>query len=221
LEFRDKHGPTLVPRRSPPNPSLGSWVVKQRVNYRKFLVNETKSPLTKKQIDVLNDVGFKWDVEDADSFQDPQVQWRKRAESYRVADFNGELSSALRQWLRLQSIEYRKFQAGEPSTMNQDRIDILNEINKDWHKPVRQVIWEERMAELKEYQQEFGDTCVPIGYKNKKLATWVSNLRKRYKQNRLKHDQIFELNRISFVWDRWEHEFQLKMEASKDVVDIW
>jgi Helicase associated domain len=73
---------------------------------------------------------------------------------------------------------------------------------------------------LEDYRTEHGDCCVTINHSNRQLANWVSNLRKQYnlrvsgKHSTLTEEKIDQLNAIGFVWNRWEYEFDVKIEKS-------
>ena len=114
-------------------------------------------------------------------------------------------------------------------SLDQRKVDALNEIDPEWWKSRRQRTWDCRYIELVEYQKVHGDCCVPISYSNQKLARWVSNQRRKYNQKMKKgstsrtndipsslpsstisDEQIDQLNAIGFVWNRWEYEFSMK-----------
>jgi Helicase associated domain len=75
------------------------------------------------------------------------------------------------------------------------------------------ISWEERIAALVAYKEEYGDLQIPIRYKkNPSLGKFVHNTREQYKlfQNQSKsgyqkrcsltNERIIELNRIGFIW---------------------
>ena len=75
------------------------------------------------------------------------------------------------------------------------------------------ISWEERIADLRAYQEEHGDLQIPIRYrKNPSLGKFVHNTREQYKlfqnQNKagyqkrcsLTAERIGELNQIGFIW---------------------
>ena len=61
VEYEAEHGNCLVPQRYSKNKALGTWVGKQRTQYR--LRREGKqTPLTEDRIKLLDEVGFVWSV---------------------------------------------------------------------------------------------------------------------------------------------------------------
>ena len=62
--------------------------------------------------------------------------------------------------------------------------------------------WNERLKELKQYQQVNGNCKVPQKYKgNPQLGTWVHNQRIKYKNGKLSKERIKLLNKIGFEWE--------------------
>jgi len=59
VEFKDKFGHCYVPQEYEANKQLGTWVKKQRQEYKK-LKEGKKSQMTKERIEMLTNVGFDW-----------------------------------------------------------------------------------------------------------------------------------------------------------------
>jgi hypothetical protein len=222
IEYREKHGHTLIPKRYSENPALGNWVNKQRQLYRKYLANEKPCSLTSERIDVLNDIGFCWDAEAhrRTSSHNATITWWKKLEKLRIhASPSDSLPSSLTSWMRQQREEYQNYIRGEECELDKEKVEALNDIDPDWWKSTRQCQWEARCKELVTYREKHGGCCVPISYENKRLANWVSNTRKNYnlkladRHSTLTSDQIQELNEIGFVWNRWEHEYQKQLRS--------
>ena len=63
LQHNAKHNTTLVPLRYKEDPSLGRWVMRQRLEYRKFQkCGEAK--ITAGRIRRLEAIGFEWDPQE-------------------------------------------------------------------------------------------------------------------------------------------------------------
>ena len=61
VEYKNKHGNTIVPQNYAKNKPLGKWTAKQREQYR-FRVEGKHSFLTGERIEKLNDIGFVWAI---------------------------------------------------------------------------------------------------------------------------------------------------------------
>ncbi|MDB2644313.1 helicase associated domain-containing protein, partial [Luminiphilus sp.] len=96
-------------------------------------------------------------------------------------------------------------QAG--ATLTKERVDRLNRIGFIWD-PYEQQ-WEEGFSALKQYYAEHGDCLVPLRYATPsgfKLGNWVSNQRKA--ATTLSKERLDRLNRIGFVWDPYEQQWE-------------
>ena len=138
--------------------------------------------------------------------------------------------SSLGYWITQQRKDYKRWKQWndatclppapcppEPHFLDESKIEALNAIDKDWWKGYRERQWEARYQELIEYRRVHGDCCVPISYPNKKLANWVSNQRRKYswkrtgKRSEMTDEEVDLLNKIGFVWNRWDYEFEKKL----------
>lgn len=75
--YRRKHGDCDVPLKYPDNPSLGTFVNRQRTEYRKMLAKKPSS-MTKEKVDQLNSLGFTWFMRES------HTSWEERFEELRA-----------------------------------------------------------------------------------------------------------------------------------------
>jgi Helicase associated domain len=62
-QFMNRFGNCNVPTKYVPNPALGRWVSTQRSEYKIFIQTGGRSRhLTQQKIDLLNSIGFKWEM---------------------------------------------------------------------------------------------------------------------------------------------------------------
>jgi hypothetical protein len=230
IEYQNQHGDTLVPKRYAENPALGNWVNKQRQQFKKFRAKEKPCSLTDERILVLNEVGFCWDgtaalnsSSSAKRRTESTSWWKRFEELQSYASTVDELPPSFNQWLRQQRQEYQTFRHGEACKLDEKKVKALNDLDPEWWKTVRQRQWEARWRELIAYHDRHGDCCVPISYENRKLANWVSNVRKSYnlktagKISKLTNHQIAQLNEIGFVWNRWDYEYQKHLQKDPSI----
>jgi hypothetical protein len=63
------------------------------------------------------------------------------------------------------------------------------------------AVWDERYAELVEFQERFGHCNVPQHWKeNSKLGLWVRDQRVARKKGKLPHEKYYLLDKLGFVW---------------------
>jgi hypothetical protein len=217
-EYRLEQGDTLVPKRYEDNPGLANWVSKQRQQYRKFCANETPCSLTEDKIRILENIGFCWDASCKTNSQQDDVWWTCLEELKSYKANNANIPAVLRTFLRDQRKEYWILRQGHQSKLDDSKLAGLAAWDSNWWKTSRELQWDLRYQELEEYLAEHGDCCVPISHHNRQLANWVSNVRKQYnlrasgKHSTLTEEKIDQLKAIGFVWDRWEYEFEVKIE---------
>lgn len=109
-------------------------------------------------------------------------------------------------WVMTQRRQYRLFQEGIPSEMNDERINKLEGIDFEWD-PNRDI-WKSRLHELREYWEANGDCNVPNRFKpNPSLGSWVTNQRQQYRlfqegmPSSMTKERINKLEGIDFEWD--------------------
>eukprot|EP00529_Nitzschia_sp_RCC80_P001954 CAMPEP_0113468516 /NCGR_PEP_ID=MMETSP0014_2-20120614/15398_1 /TAXON_ID=2857 /ORGANISM="Nitzschia sp." /LENGTH=372 /DNA_ID=CAMNT_0000360913 /DNA_START=71 /DNA_END=1186 /DNA_ORIENTATION=- /assembly_acc=CAM_ASM_000159 len=174
----------------------------------------------------LNSIGFEWDASHMKQ-QKERHQWFKRFDEIRQVcqsheddeDNNDddesiqmrilhtkmpplakvELSASQQDWLRRQRRHY-------DNKLDVDQIEALNELDGTWRMNSRQRTFEVRFRELQVYRMTTGDCDVPISYSNRKLANWVSNLRKtnNSKPDNIDPSQRKRLDSLGFSWTRWD-----------------
>eukprot|EP00956_Cyclotella_meneghiniana_P023549 scaffold46055_cov56-Cyclotella_meneghiniana.AAC.4 len=189
LQYKEEYGSTCVPPGYKENTSLGTWVRRQRLAYKRNKLSEDK-------IQNLNGIGFVWNY--------LQVEWFERFEE--LIKYNEEYGNtcvprrykknrSLGRWVANQRQVYKH------NKLSADRIQKLNEIGFVWNPQNPQVEWSERFEELIKYKEQHGNTRVPFRYKeNPSLGAWVKRQRLAYKRNKMLEDRIQKLNCIGFIW---------------------
>jgi len=132
LAFRKQYGHCLVPCEYEKDPSLARWVKRQRYQYY-LLIHGKKSSMTKERIEILDDIGFIWQAQDA--------LWQERFhELLKFKKKHGHCSvpttyppnQKLATWVKFQRRQYRLHLEGRPSYISDERIAILEKIGFQW-----------------------------------------------------------------------------------------
>jgi len=122
LQFRRVNHHCLVPRVYHENPKLSQWVQKQR-HQRKRKNQGLFSTLSDERQELLSNLaGFCWDSH--------QAVWNERFQSLEVFHMNhghclvpsNHLDSSLCNWVRYQKKQFRLFQAGSKSSLDEERF---------------------------------------------------------------------------------------------------
>jgi hypothetical protein len=99
-------------------------------------------------------------------------------------------------WVSTQRRKYKD------NSLSRERQERLNELGFAWatKNPLR-VPWMIRYQQLSEFFEKHGHSKVPMNYRDKSLANWVSAQRQDRKNDSLSQERIDLLNRVEFVWD--------------------
>ena len=245
--FQKEHGHCNVSRKEK---SLGNWVQKQRSAYKLYLLKielnderimnnarrasassgtsrRSQSPLKEEQVQLLNDVGFIWNVN----------EWKYRLNFEKLQSFhsnhghinvpNTPETEELYKWLSRRKKEYKKYLNGSDDgsiLTNEKRKDleklgfhvgmfITDSDNADKEQKIKttrtftRTSWDGRFQELLEFRNEYGDCIVPRNEKAyTKLSGWVQHQRAEKKKkskglkSRLTDEKERQLDEIGFVW---------------------
>lgn len=131
VSFIEEFGHSRIPKRSG---SLGRWVGKQRVNYKKFKNGSTSARMTESRVNLLDKIGFEWEA----SIKGKTVVWDKRYEElvsfvdefgHARIPYNFPPNPSLGRWVNNQRKNCKNFREGAPSNrMTESRIKLLDEV---------------------------------------------------------------------------------------------
>jgi hypothetical protein len=115
----------------------------------------------------------------------------------------------LASWVAEQRKQYKLSKDGKLSSITQERINLLNELDFAWN--AQGAAWTRHMASLRSFRDEFGHCNVPLNHaKYEKLGLWVKEQRRHYllskkgKPSHMTAQRIKELDSIGFCWDSQE-----------------
>eukprot|EP00551_Chaetoceros_affinis_P006151 CAMPEP_0203672566 /NCGR_PEP_ID=MMETSP0090-20130426/8589_1 /ASSEMBLY_ACC=CAM_ASM_001088 /TAXON_ID=426623 /ORGANISM="Chaetoceros affinis, Strain CCMP159" /LENGTH=465 /DNA_ID=CAMNT_0050537901 /DNA_START=85 /DNA_END=1482 /DNA_ORIENTATION=+ len=134
LNFKKEKGDCLVPHTYPAKPHLARWVKRQRRQYKLRLEGNSNSTMTEERINILNDIGFVWDSHEViwNERFNQLVAYKEKFGNCRVPSYCKECPQ-LASWVKCQRRQYKLFwEQGKGSSMNLDRIKLLNSIGFIW-----------------------------------------------------------------------------------------
>lgn len=185
--FKERYGHCNVPQRWPENPTLGSWVIRQR-SYKEYLSPD--------RIKKLNQLKFIWNLPDYwwDLKYKELVKFKRRFGHCKVPKGKGQYEQ-LAEWVGKQRSDYKHGY----KRLSPEKIQKLNELKFYWGSHI--TPWSDRYKELVEFKSKFGHCQVPQRWKeNKQLAAWVAIQRREQKNNRLNPERFKQLDALGFPW---------------------
>ena len=195
-KYYEEHGNIDVPvnYETEEGIKLGSWLHNQRSSYK----GNGTCRITGNQIQLLNDLGMKWEVikETWDNYYSALKEYYREHENIDVP-YNYETKEGLKlgEWLYYQRLTCK----------NIEREKLLNKLGMIWD--ISMETWDEKYYALEEYYKGHGNVDVPTRYETKdgiKLGYWVSVQRKAYKEKgtcKITEDQIQLLNDLGMKWE--------------------
>ena len=141
-EYKEKYGDCLVSQRGP-YPVLGRWVNKQR-DFFKLFKEGKRTTLSLKRVEMLNNLGFAWSAKERRQriFKRDDEKWMKYysyLKAYKERHGNCTVRRKYRvdnlplgEWVHKQRQQWALKNKGKYSTISQDRIDRLNDIDFPW-----------------------------------------------------------------------------------------
>lgn len=184
VEFYELNGHTKVPNSC--DKQLNTWCGLQRLH---------RDRLSKKQVELLNELAFQWNVLEEDFeekiklLKEYKLQYGDVNVPRRYSD-NQKLSN----WVhRMRSL----YQEG---TLSQERIDILEELGFVWN--IELDRWNSKFNELANYYLESGDYIHRGSIsKNKQLKDWIVRQRQAYRKGKLSDYKLEKLKSINFIFE--------------------
>ncbi|MFA6236247.1 MAG: helicase associated domain-containing protein [Bacteriovorax sp.] len=192
--FKIKNGHCNVPFSFQEDPSLASWVRKQRAHRRK---------LAKEHKEKLNQLGFSWRPLD-DNWKKNFLKLKKFKKEFGHCNVPKSYSDySLAIWIDTQ----RKYK----NPLNPKRNKMLDEIGFLWKNS--DIQWESNFLKLKSFKKKNGHQRVSK-IKDPKLHNWMST--QKNKKDTLDLEKMKKLDDIGFAWkpykNLWEQNFKLLLD---------
>ncbi len=190
--------------------ALGTWIVNQRVHFRKGNISEDK-------IVKLNQIGMIYDLKPHLSWD----EWYALASNYYNYHHNLKIAGlfktingydyndngySLGTWIYNQRKKYTS------KTLSQEQIAKLERIGMSFQaRKKSKLSWAEWYALATKYYEYYHHLQIPVNYKTingieydengEKLGVWLKNQKKFYDNNKLTVKQIELLEAINIIWN--------------------
>ena len=205
VAYKEEYGNCDVPNRHLEIPQLGPWVQRQRMFYRKGLLNQNRTEKLERLEFEWEPIETQWEemhqalVDYKDQYGDCNVPWK-------YSDV-----PSLGPWVNSQRLAYRR------NKLSQNRIKKLEILGFVWE--FLDTKWEQMYEQLETYQKEHGDCNVSLRSPDE-LGRWVINQRTAYKKGRLSPERFKELEILGFVWDtleaQWEEMYEILVDYKRE-----
>ena len=209
-KYKEIHGDLDIPVGyiSESGVRLGLWYRSVRNRYHENRLPAEKS----RQLEAL---GADW----------TSVQYRTWMQQYELAvtyykengnlivpkDYSAKNGMRLGLWIAAQRVAYAK------GTLSSEKIEMLNEIGMSWQRDTGR--WETGFQYAQEYSVQNGNANAPAEYiapDGFALGTWIARQRRKYKEEKLKPEQIHRLEALGILWDPAEAFWQSGYEHACD-----
>ena len=218
LEFQQQHNHTRVSLKE--NKSLAIWIKNQKAAYKNYILNNNNTLSNKDNDDWsqqrLQNLQLFHSTIHHDSIYN--TNWMRHYQQYKQQYNSSIISPSLQKWIQAQRRNYKQYKKyGTSSSLNnvQQRIQLLKDINFDFHgtskaKPDH-IKWERIRLELQTYQEQNGHVNIPTSHPT--LGNFVHNVRADYKRNKVPDYQIQQLNSLGFIWNVHEYHWNKKYKS--------
>lgn len=175
---------------------ISNWVALERGKFKKGKLKDW-------QIEKLEKIGFKWEMDGVRSLnkEDDWLDKLALLEQYKIEFGDCNVSQAFKnpkypklgKWLNDQRTYYKN----KRGFLNEERIGLLEDMGVIWDMDVYN--FDQRIKEIQEYKKEFGDFDIPSNFKsNPSLGNYVYNIKTKgikedWKKEKLHQIGFFEI----------------------------
>lgn len=133
LEFKARHGHCDVPHPFHENPALGTWVKRQRYQYKLKIIGRRRSTMTEHRIEILEKAGLVWNLQTSTwetRLRELQEYLQEHGDC--IVPTHYATNKALASWVKSQRKQYKMFRDGKASSMTAERISQLDMLGFTW-----------------------------------------------------------------------------------------
>jgi hypothetical protein len=193
-DFAVQHGHANAVQDNGAPSALVNWLSHQR-----FL--HERGQLDPERVRRLEALGFRWTATDATWHQrlaELAAFRQQHGHSHPPHRVNGR-TTVLAAWC----VEQRT--ARKRGQLTADQIRLLDDLAFPWS--LRDIPWDHRMAELRDFHRQHGHCRVPQTSSPGSLSAWLHHQRQARREGSLTEEQIRQFDALGFEWepitDRW------------------
>lgn len=211
--YVQKHGNARPASTNEATSRLGNWVINQRENY-------IAHRLSKERIDALEGVHSSWSwnpLEDDWNFMFNLLKEFEKVNGHtRVIASHKFEGHNLGNWVHAQRSKKSDRPGSRKQKLGDDKVEKLESL-ATWSWDPAEENLEKYISAIKSYSDEFGNSRVPISYKQDDLfiGKWVSHKRNKYSLGKLPKEEIELIERTFPDWswspfkDDWDRNILL------------
>lgn len=130
-----------------------------------------------------------------------------------TGDLNVPLSHPqLGNWIRMQRMHHKQYQAGEPCPLTKERLEKLEEAGFVFD--VQLYLWKKSYDDVVKFYKDNGHSRVAG---NPRLGRWASTQRRYYREGLLSEERQKLLEDVEFCWDLEKRAFENKIKKVKNL----
>ena len=194
VQYYRENGNLLVPNnyKTKNNISLGSWIGKQRKDYRENKISD-------KEVNLLNQIGMVWSLSDYEWMKNYRLAtdyYNRNGNLVMPKDYKTKEGVSLGRWIE------RQRKLFQDKKLSGKEVDLLNSVGMEWSKI--DYKWLEKYDLAVSYYKNTGNLLVPSRYTTVdgvNLGLWIKHQRKRYKENSISEREKSLLDEIGMVWN--------------------
>jgi hypothetical protein len=212
VNYRARTGHCRVPPKYNENPTLASWVARQRAFYKRMKEGDNDVPITEERVEMLNKLAFEWSIGTA-RFSSA-YDWRQKFEELKeFHDREGHFRvdkdeyPQLSEFITTMRQHYIRFNDGKRSLLTEERVNEMERVGFYWDEFEEE--WVRLYEELMAFKAREGHCHVPLSYADcPGLIGWMTAQRASYgqmkegKDSHLTEEKVRKLNDIGFDWEQ-------------------
>jgi superfamily II DNA or RNA helicase len=220
VDFVQKHGHARPVSSSKTFGQIGTWVQHQRENFK-------SGSLSKERIEILENIHPTWSwnpLDDDWNFMLNLLQEFERVNGHTrvIAGYKFE-GHNLGNWVHAQRSKKSERPTSRQHALSNEQLERLEGLSS-WSWDPAEDDQEKYISAIKIYQNEFGNSRVPVSYKYQDLflGKWVSHKRNKYSLGKLPKEQVelIESNFPDWSWSPFKDDWTRNLSLLQKFIEV-